>query len=95
MSRIPRTCYISAKLGPVTAAERIFAEALALPEDERVALAERLLQSTRQKASSDQVASLRNAANMGFSELDAGLGVELSSTELVARLKARKPLLGE
>jgi hypothetical protein len=79
----------------MTAAERLLAEALALPEDERIALAERLVQSTREKSSTDQLDLLRRAAQMGFSELDAGLGVELSSTQLVARLKAGKPLLGE
>lgn len=79
----------------MTAAERLLAEALALPEDERIALAEQLIQSTRGKSGPEHLAMLRRASEMGFSELDAGLGVELSSTQLVARLKAGEPLLGE
>ncbi len=46
LGALGQTWESGATLGRVTAAERILAEALALPDDERVALAERLLALT-------------------------------------------------
>jgi len=71
----------------MTAAERILAEALALPEDERIALAERLLAVTPDP---DIEQAWAEEATRRLAEYDSGAGRGMSVEEALKFMTSTK-----